>query len=458
MFRIERRADGRLETSHRELISLTDESVAIAATARTAEIESISIQKIKSSHEEDIATLGAVIQEIREGSITPTTFASREFENSVDDWYYKDIYEYRGNEVARFGLNVLALPDSASLSKIDIEPLAPSDSASETSSARESNPSASKKSHSSQGKKPVILPKYYTLEIELLQKAITFLLDNEDHKTVVVDILAQEYGELKIDKFSGQLETHAVLLYKNPIVVASVPTEAEETKAGTLKDDSLVIDATPRHEIVVIDPSNSAYSAHLAGLERIVSHEGLATIIAFTSKKFLQIYKPGDSNSIGSGHDQYRDCIDIAVKLAFGLHGYSHELKINSIKQLIDLPIVKQLSNQRQIDEYIIDETLPVRIKQTSDIKIVSDFYMAEKIIKKNLTIIANRFDEEGVAEFTRLKLQYRTLLENEPSNILIFKGLLTCNQECIDIFIRDHKALEDQLLGALNEDIGASI
>jgi hypothetical protein len=440
-------APSAMSSSHDELLLPTTDSVAIVAKASPAELESILIDDITLSKEDNLAALNIVMQEIRAGSITPTTFTSRVFENSLDDFYYQDKYQYRGNEVVRFGINVWALSEPSGLSTIDIEPIALSDSASETSSAKElSHPSASKKSHSSQGKKSVILPKYYTLEIDLLQKAITCLLDNEDCKTVVVDIFAQEAGELKIDKSSGRVETHAILLYKNPIVVASVPTEAEETKEIALKDDSLAMDAIPCHEIVVIDPSNSAYSAHLAGLERVISHEGLAKIIAFTSKKLLQIYKPVDSDNIGPGHDQYRDCIDISVKLAFGLNGCSHELKISDIRQLMELPNIKQISNQLKVDKFIIEENLPIRIKQTSDILVVAAFNDLERAIKHNINDLLTRFPTKYEAIYDH----HYQILEHYCTNAMILEQLLTCNKSCLDIFLAEHHGLVE-LVGAID-------
>ncbi len=426
-------------THNKLILPSANDSVAIAAKASPAKLESVSIDEIKSAKEDNPATLDLIMQEIREGSITPTTFAYREFENSLDDFYYQDRYQYRGNEVVRFGINAWALPDPASLSNIDIEPIAPSDSASETSSTRESNPSASRKSHSSQGKKPVLLPKYYTLEIELLQKAITFLLEHEDHKTVVVDIFAQEAGELKIDKFSGQLETHAILLYKNPPVTASVATENEETKLGALKDDSLAMTEISRHEIVVIDPSNSAYSAHLANLTKThIIHPEFEKIS--TLKKSMQIYTIPTGAKTGHEFDQYRDCIDIAIKMGFGLNKTDTVLTINiyDSAQFKKLDQIRKITNQLKLDDNIIDPTLTNRIKQTSDIKLVEAFNELEMVIKHNLNEVLKRFP----ANYDVIYDFHHQILTGQYSSKMILGELLNCNTACLEVFSEEHNSL----------------
>lgn len=391
---------------------------------------------------------GKMETEVREYSITPTTFASREFENDINDPYYQETYQYESNEITRFGINVLRFPIyilslSHRLNTIDIEAVTQNDSTSENSSTVESG---SRKSRSSNNKKQVVPPKYYQLEIDLLNKAIKYLLDDTNRKTVVVDILAQESGELKIK--NGNIETHAILLYKNP----TTTTTNIETKTDDLKNDNQSV-TNNLHEIVVIDPSNSSYSAHLSNLTRAnITHTNFSQIS--TVKKSIQIYTIPNSAKTGSIFNQYRDCIDIAVKLGFGFNQTEPSMYVDTqnIKQIKNLDVVKMITNQPKIDNNIIDPELVNRIKQTSYYKTIEVFNALENTIKQNLSRVLTKSDTEHDTIYNN----HRQILQNENANKVILDQLLTCNKECIDILMIEHNSLME-LVGEINDtDFGA--
>jgi len=173
-------------------------------------------------------------------------------------------------------------------------------------------------------------------------------------KTVIVDILARDKGTLKILP-SGKYESHSVLLYKDPAV----------------------------SDVYIIDPNNSKYSWHIANSEvqLLVRAKGFARIVAYD--KILQIYTPAEDTGPAPG--QYRDCIDISVKLAFGFNLSSKSVDIGN---LAIHPVVVAISNNETIDMAYAGNVLPVRAKQSSHFGAVSAFKAIEDLVSKKMTII----------------------------------------------------------------------
>ena len=237
-----------------------------------------------------------------------------------------------GNAVIRYGLNSQLLSDVANnynktfalLSKA-----APSKKSGKTNQEEQST---------------VTL---HPLEVEILAKAIDSLL-KEDKKTVLIDIFARNDKEqIQFDVKSNLPETHTVALYKNG-----------------------------DKDIVVIDPSNSAFSKHLSSEMNnlLISSELMNDTLKAPSKE-IKIYTP-DKN-IGSKPEQYRDCIDIAVKIAFGLNKHEDAIDRASIGELA---VIQEITNQKGINEGFMKEYGVARIRQASDDKIRNT---AEKIMDK---------------------------------------------------------------------------
>ena len=218
-------------------------------------------------------------------SITLDTLNAIIFETSAEDLYYKEYYEHKGNKVSRFAINCSEI-------KVDIEDKKIlGESADLIDTTKQVEKSAKSSQYKLENAQQIV---HHSLEKQIVQEAISELLAG-DGKTILVDIFARVNGAVKILK-DGIPETHTILLYKNP---------AQEEK----------------HEISVIDPSNFLFSSHIANLNHVVAHDKLNKIT--TLHKGLQIYTPIKEN-IGSKSDQWRECIDIAVKLAFGFNKIGH--------------------------------------------------------------------------------------------------------------------------------------
>ena len=293
-----------------------------------------------------------------EYSITPNTFFARILLTSGNEGTgrYVEKYLHSGNEVLRFGIDTSKVNGEA----ITREGLVVSTAAAKSvKSAQYKVEDAEKVQH-------------HSLEKESMQDAINHLLTT-DAKTVLVDILEREAGTIKL-KEESSVETHTILLYKNP------------EKDG-------------KHEIVVIDPSNFLFSSHLLNFnqEDIFEGKNLGELFPKFGKlivlhKGLQVYNPGKE---GTGPDikQARDCIDIAVKLAFGLNNKGKDFSIQTDsgsltdKLIKELDVVQHVSNVPAIDKTIVVDSIS-RIKQASNVYIREEFYKSQSTFKIILNIL----------------------------------------------------------------------
>ena len=288
--------------------------------------------------QEDIAkNLG-----LHKRSITPDTLKEIIFQNSEEDPYYGELYKYKNNEVVRYGLNT----SSQELLKIakdyNANVKGALDTKSLTSIASEKNLSKNIdtiKNHKINSANIITKAEFINTN-----NAIQCLKNGA--KTVLVDIFDRDSdGKIKIE--SNIPETHTVVLYE---------------KSG---------------KYLVIDPSNATFSYLLAGV-----HEDVR--LCFSNK--LQIYKAGGKT--GAKSDEWRDCIDIAVKLAFSVNnneklGLENKLIATELEEnkkplgfgYIDLESIKSSSSVKEItNQNSLYKKLPemvekyaIRIKQSSD-------------------------------------------------------------------------------------------
>lgn len=113
---------------------------------------------------------------------------------------------------------------------------------------------------------------------------------------------------------------------------------------------------------------------------------GIIDLEIEVSKKLMQIYSKPAGFSAGPNPDQYRDCTDIAVKLAFGLNKLG-----TPINDLESLDIVQEISNSLKINQYIPEYTInPIRIRQASDDNIRKEFNVKLTNIKQQIKSIEN--------------------------------------------------------------------
>ena len=325
--------------------------------------------------------IAGVVAEIRTYSITPTTFEKREFKTSEADTTFKDHYSHRDNSVVRFGINAkkLYLTDYEKLegtetaiiqgerfevtliSEVEVatEAYATSGGVAAASSAGVAGTIKSSKSKSTKytlEDSSKIL--HHSLEKDVIREAIELLRTTET-KTVLVDVFGRQMNAIKIK--DGEPETHTVLLYKNP-----------PRGDGT-------------QEIIVIDPSNFTFSSHLAN-DDIKAIYADAPVEIKTYHKLVQIYKA--NGAIGSEPEKYRDCVDIAVKLAFGFNVRTEWERLD-VRLVGECDVVKAISNQDEIDKSYPKVGCSARVKQSSDLKVVSVFRAIEESIAKKIEALS---------------------------------------------------------------------
>jgi hypothetical protein len=236
------------------------------------------------------------------------------------------------------------------------------------------------------------------VKTNIVKTAIHYLM-NTDSKTVLVDVFPRvldskaEGTPVGTIKLSGNIETHTALLYNTG------------------------------EKILVIDPNNPQFSAFLENVN--------PTHIQSSYRANDKIYtRAGES-----GLESWRDCIDIAVKLAFVLNASENNYK--DVKGIIYSPEVKLITNKPVIDNKIFySKNKVIREKQTSDF---------EKIIlfNQNLEQKAELFNKQQ--DFLdKAKEQADQKLLNMFENALISHNDVTpidFNKEIVECFLmgEDH-------------------
>lgn len=342
-------------------------------------------------------------QEIEKYSITPTTFHSRSF--FAEPAWYKDTFKHANQEVTRFGINAKFLsPKMISDEGIKLQVLEQSERSRITGSYKQED--AWELQH-------------HSLEINLLQQAIDHLLDDRECRTVLVDIFERINDKVKIEN-SG-LKIHTVVLYKNPI-----------------NDE--------KHEVTVIDPSNFLFSSHLSKPDLGIAHPLLSKIT--TIHRSTQIYKAPSSKMVGPNKNQYRDCIDIAVKIAFGLS--QHEwILIDSEKEVKKHPVIQNISNETELDKNIIVKTFPTRIKQASDIRTIDKFNKIQKTLKENLAMVYSKY----LDLHNKLATSYKAAIIHNETYRDTLKGMVDFNKKILNELLENLDSEHTILVGEVYED-----
>jgi predicted DNA-binding protein len=317
-------------------------------------------------------------------SITPRTFISRTFnagilnqdpnkQTDLDDYWFVDEYRnQQGAPVMRFGIDrnsIIAKYDKDQDAYLLLEEKI-------KVTQKDDNVSSNTSKKSTQYLPNIVI--HHTLEKFLLAKAIDYLRAGSN-QTVLLHIFERTDGEINLDD-SRSPKTHTVLLYNN---------SPESSKVGKI-------------QVVVIDPTNFTFSSHLRDLNADANFKDVE-IITFHGK--AQIYKKHDPQaSLGNQPENYRDCADIAVKIAFLLEINKQDieklLKINREKivdkDLTSVPLIKMLSNNTKIDSDILSEKASIRVKQASDVETIRKFYEAQKWLQalhKMLSEISDKYD-----------------------------------------------------------------
>lgn len=225
-------------------------------------------------------------------------------------------------------------------------------------------------------KKAILL---HPLEIDLLKTAICNLVKVEDEKAILLDIFDKdETGSVK-KNVEGKFETHTIVLYKH---VYNGSTQ-----------------------VFVIDPNNSTFSKHLdnpifkAFINSVTPHE-LGWIDIIASQKPIKIYTSPEGASLGPESTSFRDCEDLAVKIAVWLNRpevvISQNLSFDSKDFCVtDLPIIQALSNMSETNKDLAlrHKDLPLRGRQSSMQETIIEISRLEKFIKtqKDLLLAAKK-------------------------------------------------------------------
>lgn len=252
---------------------------------------------------------------------------------------YSDKYANDSSEVIRFGINTATMNSGQSQQLATIyTPI--------------EKKGGSVKSGGSKGAKDdqVLLKTLHPLEVFLIRNAID-CLKTLKNKSVLIDIFARNDDGSIIMK-DEKPETHTIVLYMY-------------TK-----------------KIIVIDPSNPDFSKHLT-VNNIRLFRGDEEHIEIIAPLKQKIYTPANKDNIGPNPDQYRDCIDIALKIAFGLNQWHDPIDLNDITSF---NFITEVSNQQDItNSLFFDGTeATVRIRQASN-----------DIIRKQTNKLLDVFDQQ---------------------------------------------------------------
>lgn len=343
----------------------------------------------------------SVVDIVKTYSITPRTLVSKTLlaRDPSDTHPARSVekYEYRGNEVLRFGINAEFIDVNATGSIVASSQTAPR------------APTGSTTAYTAVTAQTTIL---HNLEKTLITDAVRHL--GAGAQTVLVDIFERNNGgPINVDS-QGHPIVHTIVLYRGST------------------------------SIQVIDPSNFLYSSHLANtnFNGELTAQHLPQIE--TIHKKIQIYKPDTKVGTGNAFDKYRDCTDVAVKLAFGLN--AQPLTTFDDASIKTHPVVVRVSNSERVDEAIVEEKIPSRIKQTSSLVAQEDFAKIQASVDKKLTM----FENTDSVLYVALKQQYLAILCHPTSSpIDILRALVQLdfdfNKQLVRQLDVDHQVLETQ-------------
>jgi hypothetical protein len=219
-----------------------------------------------------------------------------------DNQFYVDEYQYKDNSVIRFGINKYCNGLKEELNIHNSKQIGFSGKKLET---------LSNISQETKYKEFSSLIQLTTLEQEVLAYAITYLKDNSI-KTALVDLFPRgtkpsDKGMINVPKDDEPVDTHTVVLYNTG------------------------------EKILIVDPNNPQFSAHLANLNQLILEA------TYTPNDKYKIYSRPEGSKTGFASDKFRDCIDIAVKLAFGLNNDKNIYK--NIDKVLQSEIVLFITN-----------------------------------------------------------------------------------------------------------------
>ena len=146
----------------------------------------------------------------------------------------------------------------------------------------------------------------------------------------------------------------------------------------------------------------------------------------------VKIYKPDDNTNIGCNPNQWRDCIDIAVKLAFALNKSNVKKPAlsdeddNAIinKFMKECDAIKLITNQKNIDNQLPDqiEQNVFRLKQSSNTEYSEKITKIFSFLQKQLQSINSYTNQqepvrEKLEKTIREEYNDRLSVDYKPTN-----------------------------------------
>jgi len=378
-----------------------------------------------SSSDNLIPVVGAQVQEsIHQEtdaySITPDTFQSRSFLQNEDSPLFLDAYAHGKNSVTRFGLNSNSKVLQAAIgfyNSKDIKEKLELKSFAGGSGKGGNSPETQLTEFKATAVK--ILTQF---ERDNTKEAIAYLQSTKQ-KTALVDIFERN-ADNKINLEGQKPNTHTVVLYE---------------QGG---------------KYLIIDPSNASFSTLLAG-----AHDDIRVC---PSSKFV-IYKAAEKPTT----DGWRDCIDIATKLAFSLTvntklGLSKlkviELANNTgyidFESLRDCYSVKEITNQKtmypKLHNIVLDS--PVRMKQSSDMVLVKKSTLLITTLELVSDKINTTLKHHGLTHLSKDFTDKEKTMESAVITLLVNQSHESSSLDASrDVFSR---ALGEPLYGIVKDDI----
>jgi len=345
---------------------------------------------------------------VKQRSITPETYRGEKTQFAQDESFYVDEYQYKNSvtsHVLHFGINIYR--DGL---KVEID-----EHNKTQKEISESKLTSNTNNH----------------------KAISQNTSLTKHEQLVV-LEAVKY----IDQGNGKLKTALVDVFKRDKSSMVSPSEIHTV---------VLCNNNTNDKIFVIDPNNPQFSSHIANLSN------LSPRIQVDYSDKAKIYQPPEKareqNLVGPGINQWRDCVDIAVKIAFGLNKSS---ELSDLKAIMSSEAVRNIANSYKINDSIPDQIqeksfvkIPLRIQQNSNLKVNEDFYKFSKTIKQNLVDIKNKIDLED---------KYINALYNSSSgnsHVDTLKDLYSISE---NTFKQIHAELHEQQLEILGQGFNSNI
>jgi hypothetical protein len=219
-----------------------------------------------------------------------------------------------------------------------------------------------------------------------------------------------------------------------------------EIKGGKLQIHTIVLCRTSKEdEFLVVDPSKVSHSSHIVGTG--IYDRGF-TIIA---PKISDIYIP-EKDNVGPNPSQFRDCIDIAVKLAFGFEVQEGNA-VNALS-LSSNEVVLMVSNNPNLDTVALAvvSDVPVRVKQRSDLSLSEIFKKMQELLRQDLDKL------KVVDKGKDFSAPYKKVL-SDPENIddkKMFANLFSVHEFLRDYLSEDLNKREEELQGILGNNNAA--